>query len=583
MNAPARPCDAFRQYLKELTAPGQPFELIEKEIEKRRYRVYQNAPATLSELFAPGRGHGDKTFLVYEGERISFAEFFRRADAAGHQLVKEYGIAPGERAAIVMRNYPEWLMAFVAIGSIGAVPVPINSWGRETEIRYALEDSGSRVAFFDEARCQLAADACKDLGIKAIVARPESKPPDLGAARDWEDFLAGALGQPMPQVQADTEAPALLMYTSGTTGRPKGVLSRQRQVCQAIFNFECTGLAMGMVNGDIMGAVMKDGDSFSSLLAVPLFHVSGCHAAFLINLRSGRQITMMYKWDPVQALHYIEEEKVGLLGVAPAMMMELLQHPAFDDANTSSLFSLGGGGSAFPPDLAPLIEEKAPGRMPGCGYGSTESNAAACTMNGHLFRERPTACGLQSPIMEVQIRDEELRPLSRGKRGEIWLYGPTVADGYWNRPEETADCFRDGWYRSGDIGFLDEDGYLHIVDRIKDMVIRAGENISSQEVEAALSGHPEVMDAAVYGLPHKRLGEELAATVRPNTGTALQAEDLREHVAEQLAHFKVPVHIEIDPAPLPRNAAGKVLKNELRERHAKKLGLNRSASAGVAG
>ena len=574
MTTPARPCDSFRQFLKDFTAPEQPFELIEKEIEGRRYKMYRHAPATLVELFAPGRAHGDKTFLVYEGERISYDEFFRRADAAGHQLVKEYALKPGERAAIVMRNYPEWLIAFTAIGSIGAVPVPINSWGREAEIRYALEDSGARVAFFDEARYQLATGAVKDLGIKAVVARPKSLSAAPNSGRDWEDFLADGLGQPMPEVPVDTEDPGLLMYTSGTTGRPKGVLSRQRHVCQAIFNFECTGLAMAMVNSDIMGAVMKDGDHFSTLLAVPLFHVSGCHAIFLLNLRGGRQITMMYKWDPVQALHYIEQEKVGILSVAPAMMMELLQHPAFDGTDTSSLFSIGGGGSAFPPDLAPLIEEKAPGRMPGCGYGSTESNAAACTMNGHMFREHPTAAGLRSPIMKVEIRDEDMRPLPDGKRGEIWLYGATVADGYWNRPEETADCFRDGWYRSGDIGFLDKDGYLYVVDRIKDMVIRAGENISSQEVEAALSSHSQVMEAAVYGVPHKRLGEEVAATVRPSGGTVLQADTLREHVAEQLAHFKVPEHINIDAAPLPRNATGKVLKNELQQRHAAKLGLS---------
>lgn len=574
MTTPARPCDSFRQFLKDFTAPEQPFELIEKEIEGRRYKMYRHAPTTWVELFAPGRAHGDKTFLVYEGERISYDEFFRRADAAGHQLVKEYALKPGERAAIVMRNYPEWLIAFTAIGSIGAVPVPINSWGREAEIRYALEDSGARVAFFDEARYQLATGAVKDLGIKAVVARPKSLSAAPNSVRDWEDFLADGLGQPMPEVPVDTEDPGLLMYTSGTTGRPKGVLSRQRHVCQAIFNFECTGLAMAMVNSDIMGAVMKDGDHFSTLLAVPLFHVSGCHAIFLLNLRGGRQITMMYKWDPVQALHYIEQEKVGILSVAPAMMMELLQHPAFDGTDTSSLFSIGGGGSAFPPDLAPLIEEKAPGRMPGCGYGSTESNAAACTMNGHMFREHPTAAGLRSPIMKVEIRDEDMRPLPDGKRGEIWLYGATVADGYWNRPEETADCFRDGWYRSGDIGFLDKDGYLYVVDRIKDMVIRAGENISSQEVEAALSSHSQVMEAAVYGVPHKRLGEEVAATVRPSGGTVLQADTLREHVAEQLAHFKVPEHINIDAAPLPRNATGKVLKNELQQRHAAKLGLS---------
>ncbi len=558
-----QPHQAFFEIVEQLTAAGEPFEIREREIDGRCYRYYPNAPQDLARLLTAGRVHGDKEFLLYEGECWSFDDFFARADAAASQLQERWNLEPGQRVAIAMRNYPEWMAAFTAIAFTGAVPAPANSWGSADELGYVLQDSGARVVFCDQARFELLRPQLEKSGVPAIVARPDSELPP--GALSWEEFIAPGMGKSARTPELREDLPALLMYTSGTTGRPKGVLSLQRQICQAIYNFECVGLAMGICNGDILAQVMKDGDIYSALLAVPLFHISGCHAGFLLNVRSGRRMVMMYKWDVERTLEYIEQEKIGILSLAPAMLMQLLTHPDFERTDTSSLFSIGGGGSAFPAGLAEQIEKQAPQRMPGCGYGSTETNSSAHSMNGHMFRARPSSAGLPAGIMEVKICDEHGGELPVGEAGEIRVYGLPVAEGYWGLEQETRETFIDGWFRTGDIGYLDEDGYLYVVDRIKDMVIRAGENISSQEVEDALGRHPDIVEAAVLGLPHPVLGEEVAAVAVLRDGRSPEEREVKDFVRTQVAHFKTPEHLILRAEPLPRNATGKVLKKELRE------------------
>ena len=559
------PHQVYFQHLEALTAPGQPFEVIDRQIGGRPCKAYRNAPATLRELLDQGRAHGDKEFLVYEGQRYSFDQFFAEADAAACGL-SAAGIRAGDRVAIAMRNYPEWMMAFTAIVTTGAVPVTINSWGAAEEILYVLDDSEAKWLFCDEARHNMLDQALTERQLPAIVVRPDL----ITATPNWEAFISPYQQhekKPLRPPRSEDDI-ATIIYTSGTTGKPKGVVSLNRQVCQAIFNFECCGFAMAMTNGDLLGRLMELDSDYSALLAVPLFHVSGCYAVFMLNLRGGRRTVMMYKWDIKKALKYITRERVGVLSVAPAMLMMLFEDPGFADADTSRLYFIGGGGSAFPSDLPGLIDQKVPDRIPGCGYGSTETNASACSMNGHLFRARPKASGLPSPIMQLQIRGTDGHSaLPTGERGEIWVYGISIAEGYWQKPELTAESFQDGWFRTGDIGYIDEDGYLFVVDRIKDIVIRAGENISSNEVEQALGTHPDVLEAGAFGIPHPQLGEELAAAVVIRPQRQPSVEQLQAHVGEQLAHFKVPAYIFLCHEPLPRNAAGKLLKNALRETH----------------
>lgn len=561
MNAQTAPHKVFKQLLTQLTKTGEHFEVVDQKIDGRPYRVYKKAPATLKELMDSGRAHGDKTFLVYEGEQFSFEQFFAHSDAFARQMHKEWGIRAGDRVALAMRNYPEWMMAFTGIVQLGAVPVPINSWGSANEVRYVIKDSHARALITDQARYNYFAKD-EQLPLPIVVARPDQD----NRAPDWDTFIAQDKSEALPAYSRKPSDEALLMYTSGTTGQPKGVCTTHRQVCQAMFNFECVGMAMGMTSGDILAEVMKSGDNYAGLLTVPLFHVSGCYAVFLLNLRSGRRTVMMYKWDVAQAITLIEQERIGILSASPSMLMELYEAPEFARAKTDHLFAIGGGGSALPSELAGLIERKTANRLPGCGYGMTESNASATSMNGHLFRERPKAAGLCSPVMEVDIRDEQGASLPTGERGEIWLYGIAIASGYWQKPEATAQSFVDGWYRTGDIGYMDEAGYLSVVDRIKDVVIRGGENISSVEVEHAIDNHPAVLEVAVFGIPHRQLGEIPVAEVVVKVAHQTNEEEIKKHVSSQLAHFKVPEHVFLGTEPLPRNPIGKVLKKALRER-----------------
>ena len=555
-----KPEETFNQLLEQLTARGEHFELVQISLEGRQYPVYKNAPETLKALTDAGRTHGDKTFLVYEGERLSFAEFYQQVDMAAAQMHHAWGIKPQDRVAIAMRNYPEWMAAFCAIVRIGAVPVPINSWGSAEEIRYVIEDAGVRALVADQARYDFFGDD-KSMSIPMVVARPDRS----NRAPEWHQWVQEAASLSLPDYKCAADDMALMFYTSGTTGRPKGVRSTHRQVCQAIFNFECVGMAMGMTNGDIMAEVMKDGDDYAALLSVPLFHVSGCYAVFLLCLRSGRRTVMTYKWDAPKVARYIEEERIGILSVAPSMLVELFQSEEFKRANTTHLFAIGGGGSAYPNGLLELIEEKAKNRMPGCGYGMTESNASATSMNGHLFRARPKASGLTSPIMRIDIRDEHGKSVGVGNTGEIWLYGITIASGYWEKPESTAESFVDGWYRTGDVGRLDDAGYLFIVDRIKDTIIRGGENISTLEIESAIQKHPKVVETAVFSLPSDTFGEMVAAEVVLKNPTDLSQDEIQTHVASQLARFKVPEQVFFRTEPLPRNPTGKVLKKDLQK------------------
>ena len=560
--------EQYRRFIEQLTAPGQPYEIVERTLDGRSYRVYKNAPAHIAEALDAGRAHGDAVFMRYRGETMRFDEFFAAADALASALTHDYGIGPGDAVAIAMRNRPEWAVAFAAIAYAGAIAAPINSWGQARELGHALGDCNARLAFVDGQRQRHIAGRLDELDLDLVVVDGDA----LARTRRWAELLERVAGRPRPPVDIDGESTGLILYTSGATGTPKGVVSRHRQVVQAVYNFEATGAAMAAVNGDLLAPFFADGQPSSHLLAVPFFHVSGLHAALFGNLRAGRKMVIMHKWDPEEALRLVARERVGLLGVSPSMLMELLQSPAFDATDTASLFSLGGGGSALPSRLPALIGDKAPGGLPGCGYGSTETNACGCSMNGHLFWERPRSSGLAAPCMRIECRDEQGTPLSAGRRGEVWFYGPTVADGYRNAPEATVESFQDGWFRSGDVGCVDADGYVHVIDRIKDMVVRGGENIDSQEVEAALYQCPDVMEVAAYGVPHETLGEELAASVRLRPASPMDAEALRAALRGELAHYKIPAHVHLSDAPLPRNPAGKVLKAPLVREMSQRLG-----------
>ncbi len=556
----------YADALQTLTAPDGPFAIREESIGGQAVKVFERTPNSLRDLFATARERGDDVFLVYEDERWTFTDVMQRVDALGSLLVNTYGVEPGDRVAIGMRNYPEWIVAFAAVTSIGAVSVSLNAWWTPDETEYGMEDSGSKVLICDVERAERAAPCQARLGFKGLVVRAEGHSPDGFDA--WEEVLP--LGDPLPDVAIEPDWNATILYTSGTTGRPKGAVSSHRAVLSALVAFACRATLNALVQPPKEESGPSDAPAF--ILVVPLFHVTGCVAVMLSCFASGTKLVMMYKWNPERALELIERERITNFVGVPTMSWDLLESPDFESRDTSSLQNVGGGGAPAPPELVRRIDKGFKKGRPTIGYGMTETNAYGPQNAGDDYLRKPTSSGRVVPIVELRVTNEAGEVLPAGEVGEIWFKGPHLIKGYWNRPEATAETIVDGWLRSGDLGYLDEEGFIFVQDRAKDMVLRAGENIYSAEVEAAIYEHPAIYEAAVFGIPHERLGEEVAATVFLKSGMNAGAEDLQAHVAERLAGFKVPSQIEFAEESLPRNASGKILKRELRDAMAKRLG-----------
>ena len=543
-----------------VTGSGQIFELIDGEVRGAKMKVFKNAPAHLGQVFAGSRGHGDKTFLVYEDEIITFAQAADRIDALASLLVNTYGVKKGDRVAVAMRNFPEWVMSFAAIISVGAVNVSMNSWWTEDEMDFALEDSGATVLICDQQRFDIGAASCVKKNIKVLVVRAE-KPLPAGVDK-WEEVLP--LGDKHPGADISPDDDATILYTSGTTGRPKGAVSTHRAIISSIMAFSARNTIFQM-----SGTKLKDVDGpevpTSFILIVPLFHVTGCVPVMLSCFVAGLKLAIMYKWDPEKALEMIEREQITNFVGVPTQSWDLVNSPAFEKYDTSSLRAVGGGGAPSPTSLVGKVNDKVKNGNPQLGYGMTETNAFGPAITGSDYLSHPTSTGRASWPMMVEVRDENLKPVPTGQSGEIWFFGPMLIRGYWNRPDATAETIVDGWLRSGDLGRLDADGYVYVEDRVKDMILRAGENVYGAEVESAIYEHPAVHEAAVFGVPHERLGEEVGVAILVNDGMTLTPEELWAFLDVKIAKFKIPTQVVIMTEPLPRNAAGKFLKRELQQ------------------
>jgi long-chain acyl-CoA synthetase len=406
--------------------------------------------------------------------------------------------------------------------------------------------------------------ACEHHGATILVTRADLLVPVPPGVVRWKDVVVR--GNPLPEVDVDPEGDATILYTSGTTGFPKGAVSSHRAICQSLMAFACRASLQGIVRGPSAKPTSGGSNPPCLILIVPLFHVTGCIPVMLTCFSLQLKLVMLHRWDPEKALELIERHKVTAFVGVPTQSWDLLESPRFKDYDTSSLVSVGGGGAPAPPRLVERIEGSFSKGRPGIGYGMTETNAFGPGNSGDDYVDRPTSTGrARTPILEVEVRDASLRAVPVGERGEIWMKGPNLFRGYWNKPEATAETLVDGWLRSGDIGRVDEDGFLYVEDRAKDMVLRAGENVYSAEVEAAIYEHPAVHEAAVFGVPHERLGEEVACVVCLKGTATLSADELRDHLGVHLAAFKIPTQIAFTHEPLPRNPAGKFLKRELRE------------------
>ena len=545
----------------ELLGPGGAYEIEEVNIRGVSLPVFKNAPLHLRDYFQASLETADATFYVYENERYTFKEAWEQAEKVATGL-QALGVRPGDRVGIAMRNYPEWVWSYMGITSIGAVAVAMNAWWSGEEMMYGVDDSGLNTIFVDRERLEHLSPFLDEKDLNVIVVRT---PHTSGhCVRSWEAFIDPTGSTPSwPDIHPDDNA--MILYTSGSTAHPKGAVSSHRAIIHSLLGWDAAA-ALARANA---GRQPRPRDKQPSMiLTVPLFHVTGLNGQLLPSFRSGRKVVGMYKWEAEKALAIIEREGITHFSGVPTMAYELVDSPNYDKYDLSTLRSIGGGGAALTPKHLQRIDDRGQQKTrPSAAYGMTETHGLAASNAGDNLRERPTSCGKPlPPLVEIRITGTSGAELPRGATGEIQIKGPMNFSGYWRSPETTAETLVDGWLRTGDIGYMDQDDFVYITDREKDLIIRGGENVGCPEVEAIIFSHPKVQECAVFGLPDNRLGETVAAVVMVKPNESLTEGDIKSHVGEHLARFKVPEHVWIYKEQLLRTASGKIFKRELREK-----------------
>ncbi|MGI5398341.1 class I adenylate-forming enzyme family protein [Streptomyces sp. CA-135486] len=537
-----------------LAAPGAPFAVVRGE---DGGLLYADGPRTLREFVEATWAFGDRPFLVAESRVYSYSEFFAAASALARRLVEEYGLRPGDRAVVAMRNHPEWQIAFWATQLAGLVAVPLNAWWTEGEFAYALDDCTPRVLLVDGERLPRIDDWRRRHGVPVVVFHHEGEPGE-GVER-YEDFEVPDPTAAPPDAEVRAEDDATIIYTSGTTGRPKGAVATQLAQAGAALNPRYYVAAAALARRAIPG----QGPAPVALMTFPFFHVAAFTTLYSM-MAAGGTLVLMRKWNAERALALIERHRVTHYSGVPTTALQLLDAAERTGAQMETLTHLGTGGAAAPPDLVARLTARYGERIePRNGYGLTETSGGVLANFGAGYRENPGSVGRATPATEVRIAGPGGETLPEGQVGELWLRGQSLVRGYWRDEKATAAAFHDGWFRTGDLATLRE-GCVSIVDRLKDMVIRGGENVYCVEVEAVLHDHTDVVDAAVLGVPHPELGEEVAAVVQLRPGATVTVDELRAHVGSTLAAFKVPAHVLVRDEPMPRNPTGKILKRELR-------------------
>ena len=564
----------YREAWDELTAPGAPFAWSVTDVRGVPTRTFDTAPSSMAQLWAGSAAYGDAEYLVYEDERITYTEVHATVDALVAHLAS-MGVGHGDRVALAMRNYPEWVMSYWATISLGAAVVGMNAWWTGPEMEFGLSDSAPRVLICDAERLERVAPHLAALRVDRTLHVVAVRAPQLTLPDDavhWDDALAAETDlSPVPVVEIGPEDDLCIFYTSGTTGHPKGAVLTHRGGVSNLLNLAFWQLMAGSAEVKAVaagepppGSDKVTGDSTpGAVLAVPLFHVTGCNCCLHPITAVGGKLILMHRWNPEVALELIERERPSTFTGVPTMARELINSPDFDTRDTSSLSTLGGGGAAVQPDLVQKIEERLEGR-PSTGYGLTETNGVITINASQFFLAKPASAGSPCPVMEARIVGEDGTDQSAGGRGELWVRGGNVFRGYLNRPEANAEALTDGWFHTGDIGYLDDDGFLFLVDRAKDMVLRSGENVYCAEVEAAIYEHPSIAEAAVFAVPDERHGEVVGVAIVLLPDAELTVDEVQDHTRSLIAGFKVPEYVWFRDEALPRNANGKFVKRELR-------------------
>lgn len=558
--------------------------MSEIEVRGIPVRVFDAAPPSLRAVWELAALHGDRDYIVYEDERYTYPEADAIVRSLAHTLVDVHGVGSGDRVAIAMRNYPEWVFSYWAVISIGATCVGMNAWWTTDEMKYGLTDSRPKVLIADDERVERVLPVLDDLRdgegghpMHLITTRYDGELPD--DASRWADVVRpDEAPATLPDATIDPDDDACIFYTSGTTGFPKGAQLTHRGCVHNLmdlgFMAAVAAAAAARAGSDVglpdMTAGAADGEAPQTVMMAPtpLFHVTANNCVLHPATLSGGRVVFTYKWDATRALELIEREKVTNFAGVPTMGRELLTHPDWETRDTSSLVGLSGGGAPVQPDLVEKIDKtlKKGGGAPSTGYGLTETHGIVTANSGSLYVAKPSSCGRIVPVVDAKLVDDAGEEVSGpGARGELCVRGSIVIKGYLNREEATAEAIQDGWFHTGDIAEIDDDGFVFIVDRAKDMVLRGGENVYCSEVEAAIYAHPDVAEAAVFGVPDDRLGEIVGVAIVRTPGATLDEPGLTDFLDGTLAKYKIPERVWFLDDPLPRNANGKFLKRELRD------------------
>ncbi len=554
---------ALKTVWNELTSPGQPFEITSVAVRGQSIKAYAAAPPSLREMWLASAAFADRDYLVYENERWTYSDAHRDVAAIANWMAKQ-GIKQGDRVAIAMRNYPEWLLLYWACVSQGIAVVGVNAWWVASELAFGLEDSAPKLLICDQERLDRFNEIKAQFPDLPVVGVRLKAPID--GVIDFSEVLKD--GGELPAASIDPDEDACIFYTSGTTGRPKGAQLTHRGCVNNVMNLAFWGTAMSHSLARANNMPPPDpsvAPIAAGLITTPLFHVTANNCMAQGTTLSGGKLVHMYRWDAGDALKIIAKERITSLSGVPVMSRELISHPDFDKHDTSSLLTVSGGGAQVQPDLVGKIDRTVKTARPGTGYGMTETCGIITSIGGDFFVDRPDSCGPAMPNFEAKCVDAEGNEVPQGSVGELWVKGACVIKGYLNRAEATAETITDGWLHTGDVARMDEDGFIYIVDRIKDMVLRGGENIYCAEVEAVLFNLDVIKECSVFGIPDDRLGEEVGVAIVLKPGTLITADEIRAHSAAQMAKHKIPRYIWILEQPLPRNASGKFLKRELRE------------------
>ena len=551
------PSELDRIFDATLAAVIGPGGRIVIERDAKGQAIVANFPATLPDFFQAFCALNGKVEAVIAGdERLTYADLGRLSDEVARALVAR-GIAKGDRVGIAMRNCPSWIITYMAALKAGAIATLINGWWQTEELKHALELTAPKLILADAPR---AARIAQIAGQWELVSLPIELHADaaLAALLGADDKIA------MPAVSPDDDA--TILFTSGSTGEAKGALSTHRAVTTGVYVYATHLMTL-------LGILTTRGTPPSNppktLVNVPLFHVTGEVPVLLNSFVVGRGMVLMSKWDAGEALRLIAHEKVTYFVGVPTMSLELMNHPDREKHDLSSLTDIAAGGAARPISHVTRLQESFTGAQPALGYGLTETNAVGCGNFWSNYTDKPASTGRPTaPYVEMVILGQGDRHLPANERGEIGIRTAANIKGYWRNPDATAAAFTaDHFLKTGDIGYLDEDGYLFIVDRKKDIIIRGGENISAAEVEAALYACTGIAEASVFGAPDERLGEIVVAVLHPAEGSMIDEAALRAFLAGKLAAYKLPERMIFSDEPLPRLGTGKIDRVALKQKY----------------